>query len=313
MRLLDLSGQVFGHLTAKYRGPNDPQGRAQWFARCDLCGGTELYRSYSLTRTDGCATTECGCAYDLTGKVFGHLEVLREGPRKGERIRRAWVCQCDCGSDEVLLSSDVLTRKWRPTRSCGCRQGHGRKIELPIGKIASGTYLRILGPAPSYKNLTCYFVRCERPKPDGSICGAVRPMQARRIGARNGNISCRCQALQNQQSLAIYKHGQSPRDPENPKKHKKTKLYQVWLTMKSNCLNPRNPLYRYYGDRGISIYSPWLEFLNFQADVLESIGEPSPGMFFSRIDKNGDYVPGNISWEKGKKRENVTFELIRDI
>lgn len=52
---------------------------------------------------------------DLTGRVFGRLTVLRQGPNQGIHIR--WVCQCSCGELATVLSSNLRKGK---QKSCGC-------------------------------------------------------------------------------------------------------------------------------------------------------------------------------------------------
>lgn len=55
---------------------------------------------------------------DLTGKKFNNLTVIMRAfsNRKGET---AWLCECVCGNKKVL-SSNHLTRKKSPVKSCGC-------------------------------------------------------------------------------------------------------------------------------------------------------------------------------------------------
>ena len=58
---------------------------------------------------------------DLTGMKFGKLTVIEKGENyispKGSTISMWW-CQCDCGSEPILLRRDSLTTG--NTRSCGC-------------------------------------------------------------------------------------------------------------------------------------------------------------------------------------------------
>jgi hypothetical protein len=55
---------------------------------------------------------------DLTGKQFNNLKVLKRAGsnRQGSST---WVCECVCGNEKVY-SSDHLTRKKSPVKSCGC-------------------------------------------------------------------------------------------------------------------------------------------------------------------------------------------------
>lgn len=58
---------------------------------------------------------------DLTGRVFGKLTVIKQGPDlyQGGTRRAAWYCKCSCGNPELLLiSGDSL--RGSHTKSCGC-------------------------------------------------------------------------------------------------------------------------------------------------------------------------------------------------
>ena len=56
---------------------------------------------------------------DLTGKKFHSLLVL-ERAGANRQGSSTWLCECDCGKTKVL-SSDHLTRKKNPVKSCGCQ------------------------------------------------------------------------------------------------------------------------------------------------------------------------------------------------
>ena len=55
---------------------------------------------------------------DLSGRQFGNLTVIKRAgsSRAGGST---WVCTCSCGEEKVY-SSDHLTRKKCPVKSCGC-------------------------------------------------------------------------------------------------------------------------------------------------------------------------------------------------
>ena len=82
------------------------------------------------------------------------------------------------------------------------------------------------------------------------------------------------------------------------------KEYKVWSGMKSRCLNPRNPSYKDYGQRGITICERWLEkpngFLNFLADM----GKCPKDRSLDRIDNNKGYFPENCRWATKKQQSN---------
>lgn len=62
---------------------------------------------------------------DLTGKKIGRLTVIKRVEdaitEKGNRFTQ-WLCSCDCGNGDVVVLGSALTRKQRPTLSCGCLQ-----------------------------------------------------------------------------------------------------------------------------------------------------------------------------------------------
>lgn len=76
----------------------------------------------------------------------------------------------------------------------------------------------------------------------------------------------------------------------------RTKEYRAWMGAKQRCTNPRNPQYRHYGGRGISMHRPWVEDF---ALFLKDVG-PAPGngrqVSIDRIDNERGYEPGNVRW-----------------
>ena len=62
---------------------------------------------------------------DLTGQKFCRLTVVKRVEdiitEKGNRFTQ-WLCNCDCGNNDVVVFGSALTRKKRPTLSCGCLQ-----------------------------------------------------------------------------------------------------------------------------------------------------------------------------------------------
>lgn len=58
---------------------------------------------------------------DLTGKVFGHLTVMREtSPQKG---KARWICVCYCGKEIAVTGSNLQVGQY----SCGCTRYRKRK------------------------------------------------------------------------------------------------------------------------------------------------------------------------------------------
>lgn len=72
-----------------------------------------------------------------------------------------------------------------------------------------------------------------------------------------------------------------------------TKLFIVWLNMRSRCNNPKRKDYKYYGGRGIKVCKRWSSFAFFAADVGI---HPGKGWTLDRKNNNGNYTPKNIRW-----------------
>lgn len=55
-------------------------------------------------------------AKDLTGERFGRLAVIEPAGRNARRYV-LWRCQCDCGTESVVIGADLRSGN---TQSCGC-------------------------------------------------------------------------------------------------------------------------------------------------------------------------------------------------
>lgn len=139
---LNLTGQVFGKLTAIKRTKIDNHGHYYWLCKCD-CGnikeilGSNLALGYTIS---------CGCEQkkrlqpylfkpgfnlkDLTGQRFGKLTVIKRAPnsRTGQV---KWQCECDCGTICDVRACNLLSGS---AMSCGCMKSKG---EFLIRQILS--------------------------------------------------------------------------------------------------------------------------------------------------------------------------------
>jgi hypothetical protein len=79
-------------------------------------------------------------------------------------------------------------------------------------------------------------------------------------------------------------------------------LYQTWKGILGRCYDKDHPSYRWYGAKGIRVCSRWLNFSNFAEDV----GTRPRGMWLTRVDLRGHYVPENCQWSDRRGRPRKT-------
>ena len=84
------------------------------------------------------------------------------------------------------------------------------------------------------------------------------------------------------------KHGSAGRG-------KKERLYNIWVNMRARCRDVKNPRYKDYGAKGITVCDEWLDsFEQFKHWSLQNGYEEN--LTIDRKDVNKGYFPDNCRW-----------------
>lgn len=81
-----------------------------------------------------------------------------------------------------------------------------------------------------------------------------------------------------------YKHGL-----------KHTRIFSIWVNMRTRCYNPNTTHYHRYGGRGITICDEWRNDIEAFYNWATSNGY-SDDLTLDRINVNGNYEPSNCRW-----------------
>lgn len=201
-----------------------------------------------------------GAFIDLTGKKFGDWTVESYAGASN------WNCVCVCGN-RGTINATLLKRG--SSRGCGC-QKRAELIGMKFGRLTVVEY------AGKQEGQVMWRCRCDC---GNYLCTSTHQLRGRKTR------SCGCLQRDIARRNAL-KHGL----------HEK-RLYGVWKSMKSRCLNPRMTSYKNYGGRGITVCDEWRD--NFQAFYNWAMANgydpnaPLGGCTIDRIDVNGNYCPEN--------------------
>lgn len=84
-----------------------------------------------------------------------------------------------------------------------------------------------------------------------------------------------------------------------------SRIYQIWVDLKSRCFNQNHKSFKHYGGRGITVCDEWRNSFEAFYEWALSHGY-SDGLTIDRIDVDGNYCPANCRWATYKMQENNT-------
>ena len=95
-----------------------------------------------------------------------------------------------------------------------------------------------------------------------------------------------------------------------------TRLYRIWVNMRTRCNNPKDKKYYRYGGRGITIYKEWESYRLF-ALWARSNGYAEE-LTIDRTKVDGNYCPENCSFipkgeNAGKDKIVISLDLYKKI
>lgn len=152
----------------------------------------------------------------------------------------------------------------------------------------------VLKKAPPGRKGSAYWVcKCD--------CGTIRDVCGQQL--RKGNSkSCGC--LHYEQFADSFRtHGKT-----------KTRLYNIWSSMRERCYCKTASAYKYYGGKGIGICEEWQDYSAFEKWALENGYDPtakSHQCTIDRIDSSKGYSPDNCRWVDSTVQSNNVSNNIR--
>ncbi len=168
-----------------------------------------------------------------------------------------------------------------------------RKIISNGTRFGKRTVLDQAGRTPN--GYIRYRVQCD--------CGSIDVVNGSTLRAGKSLCCKYCANKARGTQCSHFKHGQAY--------HKnRTKIYNVWVSMRSRCKNPNDLQYSDYGGRGIKVCEEWNDFSVFYSDM----GDPPLNHEIDRIDNNSGYSKQNCRWvtrqENCNNKRNNRFFMI---
>lgn len=252
----------------------EPSGKRVRYILClHECGTESLLKPADLVNEKRLNCRKCRRTPIDFGKKYGSWTPLKEVHeiRNGKKVFLI-LCRCDCGSEGLLKTNELLGRKRSICADCRVKA----RVDL-TKKYGSWTPIREDYEVSAGYKRRVVLCRCD--------CGNETYVPTWNLvnGRTKVCQECFSKTLPELTRTKKSTHGRS-----------KTPEYNTWLGIKGRCYNPNDQDYHSYGGRGIKVCDRWLEsFENF----LEDMGE-RPGVDYSidRVNVNGHYEKSNCRW-----------------
>ena len=137
-----------------------------------------------------------------------------------------------------------------------------------------------------------YYEITRKTKPIKS-CGCV----AKTVSAENiRNYNKAVQASKTENEIRLYKS--------------KKRLRNIRHCMIERCYNKKSDSYKYYGEKGITVYNEWLE--SAESFIQWSLNNGyNDSLYIDRINNSLPYCPDNCKWTTAKEQANNTSRNIK--
>ncbi len=125
---------------------------------------------------------------------------------------------------------------------------------------------------------------------------------------RNNTKSCGC--LQKEKAAISGRNSATTHGLSKDSNGKKTRLFRIWMGMKTRCYNPNVVEYPRYGGKGVVICEEWKNFEAFHNWALTNGYQEN--LSIDRKELSGNYEPSNCRWvtDKVQCRNRTSSRII---